>query len=292
MTLDLESLRCFEAAAATLSFRAAASRVGLSPAAFSERIRRLEDQLGIRLFDRTTRRVALTAAGARLVPQARRTLGEAALCSRVAHDVDQTVPVELLIGTRYELGLSWLCPALTPLKRRAPHRQLHLYMGDTPALMGRLARGELDAVISSNRLTRGGLQYVTLHPEEYVFVANTRCVTEPGQVQGLTLLDVSADLPLFRYLLDAVPEITDWPFERREYLGGIGGIHLRALEGVGVAVLPHYFVREDLASGRLVELLPGLPLQADAFRFVWRRGHAQEHELERLAQDLREMPLR
>ena len=79
--LDLESLRCFEAAAVRLSFRAAANQVGLSPAAFSERIRRLEDELGVSLFARTTRRVKLTPAGERLLPQARKALTETQRCS-------------------------------------------------------------------------------------------------------------------------------------------------------------------------------------------------------------------
>ena len=53
---DLESLRCFERAAVVLNFRLAASAVGLSPAAFGDRIRRLEDQVGERLFARTPAR--------------------------------------------------------------------------------------------------------------------------------------------------------------------------------------------------------------------------------------------
>ncbi len=291
MLPDLESLRCFEAAATTLSFRGAARRVGLSPAAFSERIRRLEDHLEVRLFARTTRRVALTAAGARLLPQARRALEEAALCVPVAREETGELPVELVIGTRFELGLSWLTPALTPLRMRAPHRTVHLYMGDTPALEERLVRGELDAVVFSARLTRAGLDYVTLHPEDYVFVGAGPVVSEPGGVEEQTLLDVSADLPLFRYLFDALPHVTHWPFARREYLGGIGSLRLRVLEGAGVAVLPRYYVRDDLAAGTLVRLLPDVALQADAFRLVWRQGHPHAASLERLAEDLKALPL-
>jgi hypothetical protein len=61
-TLDLESLRCFVHAAAELSFRVAAKACALSPAAFGDRIRRLEEDLGAPLFERTTRKVTLTAA--------------------------------------------------------------------------------------------------------------------------------------------------------------------------------------------------------------------------------------
>ena len=60
---DLDSLRCFEAAAVALNFRRAARAVALPPAAFSDRIRQLEDQVGEPLFKRSTRQVALTVAG-------------------------------------------------------------------------------------------------------------------------------------------------------------------------------------------------------------------------------------
>jgi len=73
--LDLDSLRCFEAVATTLRFRTAAARVHLSPAAFSERIRRLEEGLGTRVLTRTTRSVTLTDGGQRLLPLARNVLG-------------------------------------------------------------------------------------------------------------------------------------------------------------------------------------------------------------------------
>ena len=71
MDLDLDSLRCFDAAATTLRFRAAAARVHLSAAAFSDRIRRLEESLDVSLLRRTTRKVALTDAGQRLLPLVR-----------------------------------------------------------------------------------------------------------------------------------------------------------------------------------------------------------------------------
>jgi DNA-binding transcriptional LysR family regulator len=50
------------------------------------------------------------------------------------------------VGTRYELGLSWLCPALAPLARKRPERTLHLYNGDSPVLVAQLARGDRSRV--------------------------------------------------------------------------------------------------------------------------------------------------
>src|SRR5687768_3422716 len=124
---DLESLRCFEAAAVHLSFRVAAAQVALSPAAFSDRIRRLEEVLDTRLFERTTRRVVLTPAGRRLLPQARRCLEEARRCLDAVREDGTRTPFEIVLGTRYELGLSWLVPALDGLRDARPERTVHLY---------------------------------------------------------------------------------------------------------------------------------------------------------------------
>src|SRR5262245_27146102 len=118
--MDLDSLRCFDAAATTLDFRAAAGRVHLSPAAFSDRMQRLEELLGVELFVRTTRQVALSEAGRRLLPLAREVLLGAARLAAASCRGSEAAPYELYIGTRYELGLSWLCPALSTLGRRHP----------------------------------------------------------------------------------------------------------------------------------------------------------------------------
>src|SRR5262247_2851989 len=108
MLPDLESLRCFEVAARHANFRRAARQVHLSPAAFGDRIRRLEEQLGTPLFDRTTRKVELTIAGERVLAQARRVLEEAARCFEVARDPNAPRTIEMTVGTRFELGLSWI----------------------------------------------------------------------------------------------------------------------------------------------------------------------------------------
>lgn len=293
MDIDLDSLRCFDVAATTLRFRAAAARVHLSPAAFSDRIRRLEEGLGAALLSRTTRQVSLTEAGHRVLPLAREILSKVERLRGAAEETARPLPYELVIGTRYELGLSWLCPALAPLGRRRPERTIHLYNGDTPDLLRRLERGELDAVVASMRLTSPRLAYAALHPEDYVFVSAGRGLRRREDAAGATLVDVSSDLPLFRYFLDALADAEPWPFARVEYMGGIGAIRRRVLDGGSrVAVLPRYFIAPDLAAGRLVRLMPKVRPRSDSFRLVWRVGHPREAELVELATELRALPLR
>lgn len=300
---DSDSLRCFIAAAELLNFRAAAERVHLSPAAFSERIRALEGLLEARLFERTTRQVVLTAAGMRLKMQAERVLVEAAACAEVVRQAP--LPFTLVIGTRFELGLSWLLPALDDLAAARPERRLHLSFGVGPDLLVRLSRGEVDAVVTSTRLTLGEVDYALLHEERYLFCAAPCLLAHtplesPEDAAHHTLLDAFADLPLFRYLLDARqvgkesarPAAAGWSFGGIELLGTIAAIRMRVLAGRGVAVLPAYFVADDLAAGRLVALLPDHTLQNDWFRLIWRRAHPLAHELRDLAEVLRALPLR
>lgn len=296
MLPDLESLRCFDAAATHLSFRIAAQTVALSPAAFGDRIKRLEQQLDAPLFARTTRRVALTPAGLRLLPQARRVLDEAARCSRVVHEQDVAVPFAVSVGTRFELGLSWLTPALPKLQSRNPARTVHLVFGDSPELLVRVRNGVLDCAVTSARLSAGELSYEKLHDEEYVFVAAAKRIRRDPLARAEhaarhALIDAAPDLPLFRYFLDGLRTRDVWSFAKVEYLGTIAAIRLRVLQGAGVAVLPRYFVAADLHARRLVRLLPGVELQRDAFRLVWRTGHPREASLRELASDLTRVPV-
>jgi DNA-binding transcriptional LysR family regulator len=290
--MDFDSLRCFEAAATTLNFRAAAARVYLSPAAFSDRMQRLEADVGAHLFERTTRQVSLSEAGRRLLPLARQLLEGAERLRVLGREPDRPLPYELYVGTRYELGVSWLCPALKHLEAQRPERRLHMYNGDTPDLLSRLERGDLDAVVASMRLTSPNLAYAALHPEQYVLVSAQSGLLRREDAQRFTLVDVSRDLPLFRYFLDALPDAEPWPFARIEYMGGIGNIRRRLLDAQGrVAVLPHYFVKADLATGRFVRLFRKVALRPDTFRLVWRRDHPRAQQLLELAEQLRRRPL-
>jgi LysR family transcriptional regulator, glycine cleavage system transcriptional activator len=292
---DLESLRCFEAAAIALNFRKAARAVALSPAAFGDRIRHLEDQLGSALFQRSTRHVTLTVAGERLLPRARAVLALAQQCLQGSGETPQ--PFELTVGTRFELGLSWLTAALGSLERARPERALHLRFGDSEELLAQVRQGGIDCAVSSIRLGTPGVRYELLHREDYALVASPALLSRvplrgAADADYHTLIDSLPDFPLFRYFLDAQPPGQTWSFGSVRFLGAIGAVKARVLEEAGVAVLPRYFVASELKSRRLREPLPRAKLLADQFRIIWRAGHPREPEVRALAAELRERPLR
>lgn len=296
MLPDLESLRCFVAAATQLNFRQAAKVVALSPNAFSDRIRRLEEGLGKPLFVRTTRKVALTGAGEALWPQAQRVLDEAARCADAVEAETAVKSWELKVGTRFELGLSWLLPALDPLRAAHPERKVSLQFGDSADLLERIRAGGLDCAVTSARLSHAWLRYSALHRETYALVA-TRATLRKAPLRRAEdalmhrLIDAHPDLPLFRYLLDAQPPGRVWRFQDQEHHGTIAAVRARILAGAGVGVLPRYFVTADLKNKRLVEPMPNVAMHEDAFRLVWREGNPKEPLLEGFAAELRALPL-
>src|SRR3954451_8251682 len=97
-TMELRHLRYFVAVAEELHFRRAAERLYVAQPAVSEQIRKLEQELGVRLFDRTQRKVSLTVAGEALLGEARRVLRQAELAQLAARNATQSAVEQLRIG--------------------------------------------------------------------------------------------------------------------------------------------------------------------------------------------------
>ena len=296
MLHSLDSLRCFVAAARLKNFTRAAKINALTPAAFGQRIKQLEQQLGSSLFVRTTRSVQLTASGVALLPWAQRTLDAASGCVQAVLGDEQAAPVEVTIGTRHELGMSWLLPQLDALNKVRPSLRIHLYFGSGPDLLLRTRALDVDCAITSSRFHDAQLDAVRLHREDYALVASAQLLarypcSKPEHAQRHTLLDISEDLPLFRYYKDA-PQGGELRFARVDYLGTIGAIRVRALRGAGVAAIPEYLVRKDLASGRLKRLFPRVSLLHDYFRLVFRAKDPRRTLFQEIAAKLLTVPLR
>ncbi len=292
---SIESLRCFVEAARLLNFRKAARKVALTPAAFGARIRQLEEQLGTPLFQRTTRVVTLTERGLALLPYARTCLDAAEDCVRAARG-DKGAPItEIILGTRHELGLSWVLPQLGPLSEKLPHVELHLYFGSGPDLLIRVRTAEVDCAITSARFSDTKLDSISLHKESYVFVGAPALLertplTKPEHALRHTLLDASTEMPLFSYFRDA--QKSTYEFGRIVRLGAIGAIRERALAGAGVAVLPEYLIDGDLKKKRLSRIMPNVSPLADYFRLVFRGDDPRRSLFEALAKHLADAPLR
>jgi LysR family glycine cleavage system transcriptional activator len=271
--------------------------MSVTPAAFGQRIRHLEEDLGVTLFKRTTRSVLLTEAGTALLPYADHCIRAATECARAARGDVGPQPMDFAIGTRHELGVSWILPQLDKLERERPWMHLHLYFGSGPDLLHHVRTLQIDCAVTSTRFMDPKLDSVRLHREDYVFVGAKDLLrrspfTRPEHAARHALLDISGELPLFRYWRDAPSATERLAFARYTWLGAIAAIRLRALAGAGVAVLPEYLVRKDIEAGRLRVILPKVTPLHDYFRLVFRADTPNRGLLDNVASSLSKTPLR
>lgn len=288
----VDSLRCFVAAAEHLNFRRAATEVALTPAALSQRIKQLEDLLGCVLFERSSRHVALTPAGQALLERARPALAALHACADIAHA--RPSRVRFVLGTRFELGMSWLVPSLVELRRERPDWQIDLLFGSSSEVLTRLEQGQADAIVTSAPLANADWSADALHPEAYVLVGSPELLARvpfaaPADAARHTILDIDGALPLLRYALSVCPGLA---FADLWRCGTGAAVHELARAGQGVAVLPLYMVEEDLERRRLQRLLPDLELLSDTFRLIYRKSSPLADTLRALAAWLRDRPLR
>ena len=168
--IELRHLRYFLAVAETLHFSRAAERLGMAQPPLSQQIRRLEELIGHRLFDRTTRGVRLTLAGQLLAERARSTL------DKVDDDLEQVRRLgrgeegTLTVGFSGSVMFTQLPAAIESYRRRYPKVELRLRELATSAQLAALLDGTLDLAFMRDGDPTEGIQTTTLLKEPYVAV--------------------------------------------------------------------------------------------------------------------------
>ena len=143
-SLELRHLRYFVAVAEELHFGRAAERLALSQPPLTQQIQRLEQRLGCPLFERTTRRTSLTAAGETLLPLARQILEQAQRAIDATQRAGRGELGRLTIATPPSLMLGRLPGVIRAFRRRLPGVELELREASTAAIVEALERGAAD----------------------------------------------------------------------------------------------------------------------------------------------------
>jgi LysR family transcriptional activator of glutamate synthase operon len=166
--MELRQLRYLVAVADELHFTRAAAREHIAQPALSQQIRRLEDEVGLPLVERSTRRVVLTEAGETLVAGARRILAELEATRAELSDQAGVRTGHLAIGVTGTLGPFDVSRLLAAFHARYPGVELTMRERPSNELSGMLRRDELDFAFLSvtERIARPGLEFRRLIEEE------------------------------------------------------------------------------------------------------------------------------
>ncbi|WP_179296490.1 MULTISPECIES: LysR substrate-binding domain-containing protein [unclassified Mesorhizobium] len=144
MSVELRHLRAFIAVAEDKNFRRAADRLNIAQPALSRTIRDLEGLLGVRLFDRTTRMVTMTAAGIAFLPEARDVLEHVAAAIRVAHRVNEGDLGTISVGFN-DFAINDALPKIVrDFRSRYPDVEVELRSMSSPDMAEALRKRRLD----------------------------------------------------------------------------------------------------------------------------------------------------
>ena len=166
--MELRQLRYFVAVAEELHFRRAAERLYVAQPAISEQIRKLEAELGVQVFDRSPRGVALTEAGSALLEEARRMLELAERAQRAARTAHDRAAARLRIAYLPESLPAAVPRALRRLAVHAPNVEVTLETGPALKLIDAVRERRADAVITALPAPVEGLRTTPLGDEHLV----------------------------------------------------------------------------------------------------------------------------
>jgi DNA-binding transcriptional LysR family regulator len=272
-----ENTRVFATVVEAGGFTAAAERLGMSRAAVSKHVLQLEDRLGARLLNRTTRRVSVTESGRTFYEQCRRILAALEDAERSAGELHNEPRGELRIIAPTNFGLAEIGSAITDLVLAYPQLRINLTLNDhvtdpiaegydIAISVGR-PRGASSSLIarklnSSRRILCASPDYLARRgtPRRPEDLAQHACLTysylEPPDEWHLIGHDGE------RVVKISGPIVTS----HREVL------KTAAARGLGIAYGPVIFFREDLEAGRVVEVLPKFKLPEATIYAVYPAG--------------------
>jgi DNA-binding transcriptional LysR family regulator len=244
-------LRCFEAAAKHQSYTAASEELQVTQGAISRQIRELETMLGVKLFRREGRGIALTDAGRsfaeRLAPDLER-IRQSVIMTRAAGQGGKMLSIAVLptFATR------WLVPRLPDFQKHYPDVQLTFHSRAEPFDL--VAEG-IDLAIQFGREEWGGITLTELGPEDLAVVASPELVARlpvnaPKDLARLPRLHLLSRKNAWNQYFSDLGLSNDTTMQGTLF-DQFSTMIAAAIQGMGAAIVPSYLIEQELTSGSL-----------------------------------------
>jgi LysR family hydrogen peroxide-inducible transcriptional activator len=263
--MTLTELRYIVAVARERHFGRAAKACFVSQPTLSVAVRKLENELGVALFERRTPAVAVTQAGEAIVAQAQRVLEEAALIEQLASEERDELKGPLRVGLIYTVGPYVLPELITLLRERVPLMPLVIEEGYTDTLRKRLASGELDLIVISLPLEKPGVVTRPMYDEPFVVLLpashpwTQRETVKAADLASENLLLLGPGHCFRDQVLAACPDCQPTGTVEGEFQVSLEGSSLETMRhmvvsGIGITVVPCTAAGADRYSQRLLAI--------------------------------------
>jgi DNA-binding transcriptional LysR family regulator len=270
----LTGLVAFARAGSLGSYTAAARALSISPSAVSKSVQRLEQQLGLTLFTRTTRSLTLTPEGRALHQRALRLLQDADEIEQAASAARGEPSGILKVTAPLPIGLHLLCPALPRFRERYPRVSIDLRLNDQ--IVDLMEEG-IDVAIRVGELADSSLVSRRLAPNLLCAYASPSYLVRrgtpesPDQLVGHECINVrfqsSGQLLRWQFAIDGrVVEVTPEPGVTVDASDGVLAV---AAAGGGIGVSPTYIAAPYVARGELVPILARFAVERSSITALW-----------------------
>jgi len=270
--LDLNLVTVFSRVVETGSFTAAGAALGLPKSSVSRAVSRLEESLGVRLLQRTTRKLGLTPAGERYIEEVRGPMARLAEASSEVADLGKEPRGLVRLTIAPEMGEGAVSSLLVQFVQRHPKVRIELIvtnrrvnlidesvdlalragpLEDSTLAVRRVAVAELGLFAAPAYLARQGA------PRRFADLAQHDCVLHRTGTGGILPWRLQGPRGLERVSVDGPITADD-----------LGTVRLLTLAGLGIALMPNVVVLADVAGGTLVRVLPAYALRGTALSVV------------------------
>ena len=294
--MTLTELRYIVAVARERHFGRAAETCFVSQPTLSVAVKKLEEELGLQLFERGPGEVSVTPSGQKIVAQAQRVLEEAARIKELAAAGRDPLAGPLRLGAIYTIG-PYLLPKLIPILRRAaPQMQLHIQENFTHVLAELLKNGEVDVILIALPFAEPGIETRAVYDEPFM-VAVPKGHAWDGRKRPVSSEELTKESLLLlgegHCFRDQVLDICHVvrakersPLARTVEGGSLETIRQMVAGGVGVTVLPSTSITSSTSSD-LIRVLPfARPAPTRRVGLAWRKSYPRPEAIEALRKSI------
>ena len=255
----LGSMKTYVAVIDGGSFAAAASRLDVSRAMVSKQVQKLEEHLGTRLMNRTTRRLSMTETGRAFYERSAQIVADVEEAEQIAGRMTRTPQGVLRVTIPLSYGQHRLAAILGAYTQAYPLVQLDIALSDRKV---DLVEEGFDVAIRIGALPQSDLIARKLGEAHSIVCASPGYLAAhgtpqaPGDLSEHACLSYSLSSSGHDWRLESASEQVVVPVNGPMKADNGDIIRLAAVAGAGIAFQPHFIVGEDLAAGRLVQLLP------------------------------------
>lgn len=301
--MTFTELRYIVAVARERHFGRAAEACFVSQPTLSVAVKKLEEELGVILFERGGTEIGVTPIGLRIIEQAQRILEEGDRLKEIALQGQDPLTGPLKVGVIYTVA-PYLLPLLVPAQiKLSPQMPLVLQENYTVKLLELLRQGEIDCAIVALPLPESGFDTQEVYHEPFIVAVphghpwTNKTAIDPEELKTETMLLLGAGHCFRDQVLDVCPELSHYSPSSEGIQKTFEGSSLETIRhmvatGIGITVLPAS-AKPDASQQPLLHYIPFKePIPRRTIALVWRRSFPRNSAIEALAMAIRQCGLR